>query len=336
MALNLGKRMVEYLQAKPETTYTAREIGQWVFEQFPDECAEKRAASKGNYIVNDAALVQQLTAEISSIRPGMQRRYPQLKTTEGRPRRYYWTEKDAGEEVATAEQADVAGASALPPPQAEVAAPSAPPKLSEHDLYPMLSAYLDTEHGVVSGRIDEKRSSNKAGGGANEWLHPDLVGMEDLSCDWTRELRDCARELAARRARLWSFEVKLLINRSNVRKSYFQAVSNSSWAHFGYLVAEKIEGDGTMKELTMLAATHGIGVIQLDSAAPSESQVLIPARENPDVDWDMCNRLTEENADFVAYIERVKHFHQTGKVNRIEWAQAEATQYGATNLKGVG
>jgi hypothetical protein len=322
MALNLGKRLVEYLQANAETTYTAREIGQWVFEQFPNECAEKKAMSKGGYIVNDAALVQQLTAEISSIRPGMQRRYPQLKTTEGRPRRYYWTEKDADEEVAIAEQGELAKAQSAP--RADVAAPSELPKLSEHDLYPMLSAYLDTEHGVVSSRIDEKRSSNRVGSGANEWLHPDLVGMEDLSCDWTRELRDCAREMAARRARLWSFEVKLLINRSNVRKSYFQAVSNSSWAHFGYLVAEKIEGDGTMKELTMLAATHGIGVIQLDSSAPSESQVMIPARERPEVDWDMCNRLAEENTDFVEYIERIKHFHQTGKVSRMEWGQGNS------------
>jgi uncharacterized protein len=109
-----------------------------------------------------------------------------------------------------------------------------------------------------------------------------------------------------------------------VRKSYFQAVSNSSRAHFGYLVAEKIEGDGTMKELTMLAAAHGIGVIQLDSAAPTESQVMIPARERPDVDWDMCNRLAEENMDFVAYIERIKHFHQTGKVSRMEWGQGNS------------
>jgi hypothetical protein len=317
MALNLGKRLIEFLQATPDTTYTAREIGQWVFGRFPDECAEKKAASTGGYINSDADLLQQLVAEISSRRVSVQRQYPQLKTTEGRPRRYYWTEKNPGEEVATAEQVEVVRTQL--PVRSDVAMPTAAPKLSEQALYPILSAYLDAEHGVVSGRIDEKRSSNKAGSGANEWLHPDLVGMEDLSCDWTRELRDCARESAARRARLWSFEVKLLINRSNVRKSYFQAVSNSSWAHFGYLVAEKIEGDGTMKELTMLAAAHGIGVIQLDSTAPTESQVMIPARERPDLDWDMCNRLAEENTDFVAYIERIKHFHQTGKVSRMEW-----------------
>lgn len=322
MALNLNKRLIEYLRANPDTTHTAREIGYWIIEHFPDECAAKMAASKGGYIKSDADLAQQLAAEISSNRPSIQQQYRQLKTTEGRPRRYYWTEKDAGEEVATAEHVDAVEKPFLA--LSDASAPHSLPRLTERDLYPMLSAYLDSEHGVVSGRIDEKRSSNNAGSGANEWLHPDLVGMEDLSCDWTRGLRDCARELAARRARLWSFEVKLLINRSNVRKSYFQAVSNSSWAHFGYLVAEKIDGDGTMKELTMLAATHGIGVIQLDSAAPIESQVMIPARERTEIDWDMCNRLTEENADFVDYIERVKHFHQTGKLNRIEWAHASS------------
>jgi len=140
-----------------------------------------------------------------------------------------------------------------------------------------------------------------------------------LSGDWTRELRDCVGVLAERRARLWSFEVKLLVNRSNVRKCYFQAVSNSSWSHFGYLVAATIAGDDTIKELCMLAATHGIGVIQLDSDNPSESQILIPARERAEIDWDMCNRLTEENRDFVDYISRVRRFYQTGETHVQEW-----------------
>jgi hypothetical protein len=318
MALNLGKRLIEYLQINQDVVLTAREIAQWIFENFPEECAEKKAASTGNYIHTDADLVQQLAAEIGSRRPIWQKQYPQLKTTEGRPRRYYWTEQDASQEVATAEQVfAVVGNLFLP--SGSIATPQTVATLSEHDLYPLLTSYLQAEHSVSACRIDEKRSSNKSGSGANEWLHPDLVGLEDLSSDWTRELRDCVSVLAERRARLWSFEAKLLINRSNVRKSYFQAVSNSSWAHFGYLVAATIEGDGTLKELTMLAATHGIGVIQLDSATPSESQILIPARERSEIDWDMCNRLTEENKDFVEYIERVKHFYQTGKVNKSEW-----------------
>ena len=69
----------------------------------------------------------------------------------------------------------------------------------------------------------------------------------------------------------------------------------------------------------MLAAAHGIGLIQLDSTNPVESQIMIPARERPEIDWDMCNRLTEENTDFVSFIERVKHFHQTGKLNQTDW-----------------
>ncbi|WP_209445217.1 hypothetical protein [Rickettsia fournieri] len=33
------------------------------------------------------------------------------------------------------------------------------------------------------------------------------------------------------------FLSKKIINRSNLRESFFQALSNSSWAHYGYLVA---------------------------------------------------------------------------------------------------
>lgn len=307
MALNLRLRLIEFLQQNKGTPFSARDIAQWVFEHYPAECAEKIAAS--TVLKNDAALVQQLVAEIGGSRPRWQKQHPQLKTTEGRPRRYYWTDKDASAEVEAAE-----AQTAMPLKDAAGAT-----KLSEHALYPLLAAYLLAEHTVYAGRIDEKRSSNRAGSGANEWLHPDMAGLEDLSCDWTRELRDCVGVLAERRARLWSFEVKLLINRSNVRKSYFQAVSNSSWAHLGYLVAAVVEGDDAMKELRMLAATHGIGVIQLDVETPTESQILIPARERAEIDWDMCNRLTEENRDFVDYLARVRRFYQTGETRAQEW-----------------
>ncbi|HJV75938.1 MAG TPA: HrgA protein [Noviherbaspirillum sp.] len=312
MALNLRLRFTEFLQQNKDAPYTARDIAQWIFEHYPNECADKIASS--TVLKSDADLVQQLVAEISGSRPRWQKQHPQLKTTEGRPRRYYWTDKDASAEVEAAESQ-----AAMPLKDA-----AGPAKVSEHDLYPLLATYLLAEHTVYAGRIDEKRSSNRAGSGANEWLHPDMAGLEDLSCDWTRELRDCVGVLAERRARLWSFEVKLLINRSNVRKSYFQAVSNSSWAHLGYLVAAVIEGDDTMKELSMLVATHGIGVIQLDVTTPTESQILIPARERAEIDWDMCNRLTEENRDFIDYLARVRRFYQTGETRAQEWGIQES------------
>lgn len=312
MALNLRQRVIDRLQSLPDTQQTARELAQWIFEQFPAECAVKKAAS-ASYIQTDSDLVQQLVAEISGSRPRWQQMHPQLKTTEGRPRHYYWSEMDANAEVAAAEGVALA-TSDLPGPSL----------LREHALYPLLAEYLLTDdQRVFAMRINEKRSSNRAGSGGNEWLHPDLVGLEDLTAGWTRELRECVGVQGERRARMWSFEVKLLLNRSNARKCFFQAVSNSSWANFGYLVAATVEGDGTLKELRMLASAHGIGVIQLDVENPAESQILIPARERSEIDWDMCNRLTEENADFAEFIGRIRRFHQTGEVSIKEWEASE-------------
>lgn len=102
-----------------------------------------------------------------------------------------------------------------------------------------------------------------------------------------------------------------------------QQVAESSLAHFGYLVAGIVEGDGTLKKLRMLASAHGIGVIQLDVENQAESQILIPARERSEIDWDMCNRLTEENPDFAEFIGRIHRFHQTGEVSTKEWEVIE-------------
>jgi len=90
-----------------------------------------------------------------------------------------------------------------------------------------------------------------------------------------------------------------------VRECFFQAVSNSSWANFGYLVAAEIGGQDTLKELRLLFAAHGIGFIKLDADNPADSQVLIPARERDEIDWGMVNRLTMENKDFLTYVKLV-------------------------------
>jgi uncharacterized protein len=124
---------------------------------------------------------------------------------------------------------------------------------------------------------------------------------------------------ADKKTKLWSFEVKKLLNRSNVREAFFQAVSNSSWANFGYLVVADIEGTDTLKELRMLFPLHGIGLIQIDTENPSESQILIPARERGDVDWATCNHLTDENKDFLSFVKLVRQFHQTGDPRRKDW-----------------
>jgi hypothetical protein len=312
MELNLAKTVVGHLKAHPEEKLTARQIAEWIFATFPDECQAKKQSSQ--YVSTDAELVQQLVAEISSQRPRLQKRHPELKTTEGRPRKYYYSEKSDVAEVAAAE-----GVVAAP------MADNSDAKLGEHAMYPPLSLYLWEEFGVYSKRIDEKRSSNKRGPNGNRWLYPDVVGMEDLGAEWHQEVRDCVNQYSDKRTKLWSFEAKLLINRSNVRECFFQAVSNSSWANFGYLVAAEIEGQDTLKELRMLFAAHGIGLIKLDADNPAESQVLIPARERDEIDWDMANRLATENRDFLEYVKLVKQFYQTGEARLADWDVPEAT-----------
>lgn len=312
MALNLAKAVLGYLKERPDEKLTARQIAEWIFVTFPDECQAKKQSSQ--YVSTDTELVQQLVAEISSQRPRLQKRHPELKTTEGRPRKYYYSEKSDSAEVAAAESA--------------VVAPTAntnDDKLGEHAMYPLLSLYLWEEFGVYSKRVDEKRSSNKRGPNGNRWLYPDVVGMEDLGAEWHQEVRDCVNQYSDKRTKLWSFEAKLLINRSNVRECFFQAVSNSSWANFGYLVAAEIEGQDTLKELRMLFAAHGIGLIKLDADNPADSQVLIPARERDEIDWDMANRLATENRDFLDYVKLVKQFYQTGEARLADWDVPEST-----------
>lgn len=102
------------------------------------------------------------------------------------------------------------------------------------------------------------------------------------------------------------------------RGAFFQTVSNSSWANYGYLVAAQVD-EKVMDELRMLHGLHGIGLTQMNADDPLETQVLIPARMRERVNWGTFNRLTVENADFRACAKRVKHFHQTDSVGATGW-----------------
>jgi hypothetical protein len=307
MALNLRKTIVDFLKARPEERFTARQIALWVFDNYRDACEEKRAQSRQD-LADDESFLLQLIAEISSNRPDIQRRYPMIKTTESRPRRYFYSTVSDEAEVARIESGAV-----TPEPSVENVT-----NQSEQEIYPLLASYLFSVWGIHPKRIDEKRASNRRGPNGNKWLFPDLVGIEDLSADWESEVKDCVNQYGDKRARQWSFEVKLLLNRSNVREAWFQAVSNSSWANLGYLVAKEVQDD-TMKELRILSAAHGIGLIRLNVEDPSESEILIPARERSNVDWDACNRLAKENPDFMHFIKLVRQFHQTGELRSVDW-----------------
>ncbi len=306
MSLNINKLVVECLKENIGRKISSREIANWIFVNSQSDCEEKRRKSKQN-LNSDIDLIQQISAEIAANRPDIQKKNPEIRTTETRPIKYYYSTESETLEVIKAEN-----------PDAQSNKNQSEFRLLEIDLYPILASYINSQYNVFSKRIDEKTSSNSRGPNGNKWLFPDLVGIEDFGHDWDTEIKQCVKEYGDKRARLWSFEVKILLNRSNVRESWFQAVSNSSWANFGYLVASEISTD-SIKELRILSAAHGIGVIRLDIKNPAESEILIPAKEKFDIDWDTCNRLVEENKDFDHFITLVRQFHQTSNLRPQDW-----------------
>jgi hypothetical protein len=305
----LKEIVADYLKANKDKKFKARTIAEWI-AKAPEHTEMSGAKRLG--FTSDKELENQFVNEISSQRPALQRDYPQIRVTGGRPREYYWTEKTDEEEVAEAEATGLPGTEE-----------SDSQKFKEHDLYPLLRTYLWSVEGIASMRINEKAASKQRGPGGNRWLFPDLVGIRDLTTTWNDQIKHVAPYYAASQTDLWSFEVKLLLNRSNVRESFFQTLSNSSWANFAYLVAAEIAGDGAMEELRMLCALHGVGLMELETADPTESRILIPARQRLEVDWPSCDRLLKESADFFTFIEKVTERYQTKKLKANDWNLAD-------------
>ncbi|KTD62123.1 COG2958 family protein [Legionella spiritensis] len=310
MALNLTKITIDFLKSNQGQKFTAKEIAEWIFANYPEECKKKQQRSKATVIPLDTndALINQLVREITAKNTRLE--LDNIKTTADRPREYYYTELSDSDEIQIIEE-DVDNSSA-----------QVNQKPREHDLYPILSEFLWSELNIYSKRIDEKKSSNRYGQGGNKWLHPDIVGLEDLSRHWNHEVKDCVQHYYDKKTKLWSFEVKIKVNLSNLREVFFQTISNSSWANFGYLVANVLD-DKAAHELRILSSLHGIGFIKLNTENPAESQIQIPARERPQIDWDNVNRILEENTDFKEYIKFVRQFYQTGEIRKNDWDQCE-------------
>lgn len=310
MKFNRNKAIIGFLKNNEGQKFTSREIAAWLVKTYPEEVKRKAENSKNKSILNvtDPAKIAQIikgcfSAEMKKewYDDYIQKQEPNIKRTEERPRRYYYIKETD---------------------QAEIEDAGKEPKIKEKEIYLKLSEFLWNKLGIYNMIINEKCSSNRKGTNGNKWLYPDLVGMEDLTKDWEQSIKNCVQQSADKKAKLWSFEVKVEINTTNVRQSFFQALSNSSWAHYGYLVASSlVEGKGdTLRELEILAARHGIGFILLNVKEPvGKSQILIPAKERLEIDWDIADRLVKENKDFKSFIEEVTDFCITGKTKRAGW-----------------
>jgi hypothetical protein len=189
-------------------------------------------------------------------------------------------------------------------------------KYNERDLHTLLVAYtFGASHFKANLKTIFHENSSKATKGQNEWLHPDLVGVYFPFRDYNFETLDIQKHLSITSIKLFSFELKISLNFVNLRQSYFQAVSNSSWANEGYLVALNIDDDPTFKdEVRRLNNAFGIGVIKLNIENVFESEIIFPSKINPEIDWDTVNRLANENSDFKDFLKLITEDCKLGKV----------------------
>jgi hypothetical protein len=180
----------------------------------------------------------------------------------------------------------------------------------ELDLHPLLAYFVYANPSFNHGRAIYTKTIHheiSQQSGYSEWSHPDMVGFQLPLDDWSEDVFELNKLTDNNALRLYSFELKKSLERSNYRKAFFQAVSNSSWAHEGYLVAADIRQDDDllMSELQRLTSAFGIGILQLDLNDIDASSILFPARVRDGLDWETINKLCNQNADFKDFLQSV-------------------------------
>ena len=313
MKLSQPQKIVAFLKSNPNQKFTARKIAEAILNLYPQDYLEKRNNPRFS---TDAELINQIVAEIGVHKNAILKAEPLIQLQDKPRPRLYWYDPNI---ISNSLKIDTQNEPADFDDQQEVISTLITKILSEYDLYPVLIEYLSKELQLFSLRIDEKKSSNNRGQNGNQWLHPDIVAMQPIDKKWHELIRTCVKHGSGQNVRLWSFEVKKDLNGSNIRSSFFQAVSNSSWANEGYLVATSISTNEVEEELRMLSALHGIGVILLNPENPTESEILLPARRRSEVDWQSINRILTENLDFKNFIELVSIYYQTGRIRSQDW-----------------
>lgn len=196
-------------------------------------------------------------------------------------------------------------------------------KYSERDLHKVLSFFVNRSMTFGRGKVIYTKTiyhekSKKVG--YSEWVYPDLVGFYLPLDDWQDDVFEFNKMSERNIVKLYSFELKKNINRGNYRESFFQTVSNSSWAHEGYLVCANLkEDEDLLSELERLSKSFGIGIIQLNLEDIESSEILFQAKTKEYLDWDTMNKLCEENETFRKFIQDVKIDFESKRIHKSEY-----------------
>lgn len=178
--------------------------------------------------------------------------------------------------------------------------------IHERELHPFLVHYLANKMNIYTKTVYHEVST-KSGKGKSEWLHPDIVGFSLPVSKWDEKVLELCREFSLNRATIYSFEIKKAITTDSLREQFFQAVSNSSWANEGYLVAVDIDTDNQelMQEINRLCSAFQIGVIKLNLINPDNCEIIVPARRKETLDGETMNKLFSINKDFREFVQTV-------------------------------
>lgn len=191
----------------------------------------------------------------------------------------------------------------------------------ERDLHKLLSTYLKNTD-TYSKTIFHEQSNGKDNN--QIWTHPDMVGIKFMNFQ-TKASQNFLKSInRVDTFKLSSYELKREINSdSELKKAFFQAVSNSSWANYGYLVAFEFS-DSLNEEMARLNQSFGIGIIVLN-ANPYQSKVLFPSVYR-DLDFKTIDKLCKMNKEFEKFIEQTEKL-MTASEKYISGAEKELDEF---------
>ncbi|MBR3945835.1 MAG: hypothetical protein IKJ56_01890 [Bacteroidales bacterium] len=177
----------------------------------------------------------------------------------------------------------------------------------ERSLHKLFCTFLRTRN-IYAKTIFHEKSSQKSDN-AQKWVHPDIVGceFEEFKNDATISLLKATEPKET--VHIYSYELKRKIDTDyQLKQYYFQALSNSSWANFGYLVAYEINEE-LSEEMERLNNAFGIGIIRMQA---NDFAILYPAKENV-LDYNTIEKLNNLNTDFCIFISKLSKVMNASK-----------------------
>ncbi|WRC36104.1 hypothetical protein E5L23_00460 [Helicobacter pylori] len=190
----------------------------------------------------------------------------------------------------------------------------------ESDLHKLLVKFLseDPNFKLLCKTIRHQKGQ-KGKGGECMWNYPDIVGVYFPYNKYKKETLKFLHHTGQEKHKLFSFELKKELSFSNLKESYFQAVSNSTWANEGYLVVKNIRED-VLDELRRLNQSFGIGVIKLESEI-SNSKILLPAKER-EIDIPTLNMLVKQSPKgFKPFMEKINKQIEKGLDTAVDMGE---------------